>query len=80
MLIAVRDVREGDVLELPKGRTVRVERIDVYREPPVPGDGLDVEKMVVRWRAGDAYGSLAISLGDDMVQLLKRRDTPVGRW
>lgn len=82
MLIAVRDVQVGDVLGLPgpSARSVRVEAVDVYREPRVPGEDGVLEKFVVRWRAAGAQGSLAVALGDEFVSLRSRRGTPVGRW
>lgn len=52
----VEQIREGDVVVLPSGRRVVVERVDVY----------DDDAYVVRWKAGSYRGSLKpVRAGDE---------------
>lgn len=58
--LPVEDIIEGDIVTLPKGRQVRVERVDMYDH-----DGT----YVVRWKAGHELGSLCPMVAGETVNV-----------
>lgn len=77
MLIPASVIEVGDRL-LTGGRVVVVEDVAVYDEP-TPAYEDPVSRYVIRWRAGERTGTLAL-LDVDTVMLTSRNRTPVSRW
>jgi len=69
--IPVEQLELGDSIATPRGKRVRVQRVDFYPEKQV-GDHVVPEGYVIRWAAGERLGSFVSYPKGKLVPVIAR--------